>query len=108
MVSRYSIMQLGSVIIILTACDGRYRFSTPKTCKAFELKLLMAFNNRIKMRSGYRLFHEKTEDFPGCGLPTRALGSPLVVIAEVVGVPLLTLMSLASSSYYSGLGKNFK
>jgi hypothetical protein len=56
MVSGYSIMQLGSGIFILTACDG--------------------------------LFHEKTDDIPGCGLSTRTLGSPLVVIAEGVSVPL--------------------
>jgi hypothetical protein len=31
---------------------------------------------------------KKTEDVPGCRLSPRTLGSPLVVIAEVVGVPL--------------------
>jgi hypothetical protein len=31
---------------------------------------------------------KKTADFPGCGLSTRTLGSPLVVVAKVVGVPL--------------------
>ncbi len=61
----------------------------------------MAFNKRIKwdlqiwiqhyvarIRHVTDNFMKKTEDFPGCSLSTRTLGSPLVVIAEVVAVPL--------------------
>jgi hypothetical protein len=58
------------------------------------------------MSSGYRLFHEKTEDFPGCSLSPRTLGSPLVVIAGVGGVPLFNKRKKSHSTeiYYSTTG----
>jgi hypothetical protein len=70
----------------------------------------MAFNKRIKCDLDTALcskdtacegqFHEKTEDFPGCGLSTRTLGSPLVVIAEGVGVPLFNKRKKHSTEIY--------